>query len=374
MHWSPLLGGWVVTRYADVKRIQLDHGISADRLAPFYSSLSAMQQSKIGTLIRYLNTWVAFKDPPDHSRARKLMNAVFNVRLIDALRPRIEQAVEHYLDQLGDRREFDFIQDFAFPLPAAVIMFLCGLPAQDMDKLKVWSEMMKPFIGSATASPEKYDLAQAGAVGMADYFREVIQRRAAEPGDDIISRLLAARDDRGGLTEDELVGTCMLFLFGGHETTTNLIGNGARALMRFPDAREELLRDPKRIAGAVEEILRYDGPTGAVVRVVRSPHTLHDRELRLGQRIFIMINAANHDPRHFASPHLFDIHRQPNTHLTFNYGPHFCLGAPLARLEGQIAILGVTRRFPSLRLAVDRVHYMDTLVMRGVRSMPVAIR
>ena len=374
VHWSDVLGGWVITRYADVKRVQLDHSISADRLTPFYTSLHADQKSKISVLIQYLNTWVAFKDPPDHTRTRRLMNAVLNLRQIQSLRPQIEQAVDHYLQQLDGRDEFDFIRDFAFPLPATVIMFLCGLPAEDMEQIKVWSEMMKPFIGSATASPEKYDLAQTGAIGMAGYFRSVIRQRRSNPGEDIISRLVEARDDHGGLSEDELIGTCMLFLFGGHETTTNLIGNGTRALIRFPQARAEILADPALIDGAVEEVLRYDGPTGAVVRVVKTAHDLHGKHLKAGDRVFIMINAANHDPRQFEAPERFDIRRKPNTHLTFNYGPHFCLGAPLARLEGQIALARVVKRFPSMRLGNEPIHYMDTLVMRGVRSMPVYAR
>lgn len=373
VHWSDVLGGWVITRYEDVKRAQLNQGLSANRLTPFYDSLPHEQQSKIGVLIRYLNTWVAFKDPPDHGRARQLMNKVFNIRNMEALRPRIEQAVSHYLDQLEGRREFDFIGDFAFPLPATVIMFLCGLPPEDMESLKTWSEMMKPFIGSATASPDKYELAQNGAIGMADYFQRIVRRRITEPGDDLISRLIGARDERGGLSEDELIGTCMLFLFGGHETTTNLLGNGARALIQFPDARSDVVRDPALIHGAIEEILRYDGPTGAVVRVVKKVHVLHGKELREKDRVFIMINAANHDPRQFRVPENFDIRRSPNIHLTFNYGPHFCLGAPLARLEGQIALLRVLQRFPTLRLGNAPVRYMDTLVMRGVRLMPVVV-
>jgi cytochrome P450 len=374
VHWSPILGGWVITRYSDVKRIQLNHGISADRLTPFYNSLPAPQQSAISVLIRYLNTWVSFKDAPDHTRIRRLMNAVFNLRQIRSLRPQIEQAVDHYLDQLAGLEEFDFIRDFAFPLPATVIMYLCGLPPDDMEKIKVWSEMMKPFIGSATASPDKYELAQNGAIGMAGYFRDVIRHRKEHPGDDIISRLMGARDDHGALTEDELIGACMLFLFGGHETTTNLIGNGVRALARFTSARSEILANPVLVDGAVEEILRYDGPTGAVVRVVKTEHELHGQHMKAGDRVFLMINAANHDPRQFDSPEEFNIHRKPNLHLTFNYGAHFCLGAPLARLEGQIAIARVIERFPHMRLGAGPIHYMDTLVMRGVRSMHVHVR
>lgn len=371
VHWSADMRGWMVTRYEDVRKVLLQPAMSADRLTPYFANLPGPQQDRIRDLIRYLNTWVAFKDPPDHARMRAAMNAVFTVRDVESLRPKVEVAVEHLLERLAPQAEFDFIREFAFPLPATVIMTLCGLPPGDMDQIKVWSEQMKPFIGSASASPDKNDQAQEGAVNMAAYFREVIRQRRKSPGEDVISRLLAQQHLDSALTDDEVIGTCMLFLFGGHETTTNLIGNGLRAMMRFPDAREQLLADPALIKPAVEEILRYDGPTGGLVRVVKVAHEFQGRAFAEGERVFLMIHAANHDRRKFAAPDTFDITRTPNQHLTFNYGTHFCLGAPLARMEGHIAIARVLARFPKMRLTAP-VQYMDTLVMRGVREMHCA--
>lgn len=368
VHWSEALRGWVVTRYDDVRRVQLGTQMSADRLMPFFESLPDAQQARIRDLIRYLNTWVAFKDPPEHGRLRSVLNSVFTVREIEALRPRIESAVDHLLDRLDGRSEFDFIRDFAFPLPATVIMFLCGIPLEDMEDIKDWSEKMKPFIGSATASPDKYDLAQEGAVRMAAYFREIVRARRGAAGDDIISKLVRLEGVEGGLSEDEIIGACMLFLFGGHETTTNLIANGMRAFIAHPDERAKVLAEPGLIGSAVEEILRYDGPTGALVRIVRVAHDFHGRALEKGDRVFSFVHAANHDPRKFPAPERFDVERSPNPHLTFNYGPHFCLGAPLARLEGRIALSRALERFPRMRL-LQPVKYMDTLVMRGAREM-----
>jgi len=372
VHWSDILRGWIVTRYDDVRRIQINENISADRLTPYYESQSSEQQNRIATLIRYLNTWVAFKDPPEHTRLRRLMNKAFTPGAVKGLHGSVEAAVTRLLDALEDRDEFDFIEQFAYPLPATVIMDMLGLPREDMEDLKDWSNKMQLFIGSATTSPDKYTLAQEGAVEMADYFRGVIVERENNPGHDMISKLLAIRDEGDTLSEDEVVGTAILFLFAGHETTTNLLGNGVRALLNHPDQLARLKTDPGLIRPAVEEMLRYDGPTGAVVRVVRHTHELHGKSLEQGNRVFAMVNAANHDPRKFDEPGNFDITRSPNPHLTFNYGPHFCLGAPLARLEGEIAISEVIRRFPDLRLDAERYEYMDTLVMRGVRSMPVA--
>lgn len=371
VYWCEALRGWVITRYDDVKGVLRNDSFSADRITPFYEAQPPERQAPIQQLIRYLNTWVAFKDPPEHTRLRKLMKTVFTPEAVAGQRGVVESSVKRLLDKLEDQKAFDFVSEFAFPLPAMVILDLLGLPEKDMDDLKNWSNKMQLFIGSATTSPEKYDLAEEGAIRMAAYFREVIREREHHPGNDLITHLLALREVDDALTEDEVIGTSMLFLFGGHETTTNLIGNGVRALLIHPEQRQRIINDPGLIDGAIEEILRYDGPTGASVRIVKHSHSLHGVELTAGERVFVMINAANHDPRAFDNPDVFDITRSPNLHLTFNFGPHFCMGAPLARLEGQVAIGEVLRRMPGLALAEESYDYMDTMIMRGVRKMGV---
>ena len=371
VHWSASLGGWVITRYDDVKRIALDSELSADRLTPFFKSLPAAQRNRLADLIRYLNTWVAFRDPPEHTRLRKLMNEVFTEHMVETLKPSIETIVAKLLGDLAERERFDFISDFANPLPATVIMDMMGIPHEDLGVIKEWSNKIQLFIGSASTAQNKYQQAQEGAVDMADYFRAIIRERERKPADDIVSQLLAIRDEDDALSEDEVIGTCILFLFAGHETTTNLLGNGIRALIDHPDQLAKLRKNPQLIEPAVEECLRYDGPTGAIARVVAVEHEMGGKTLAKGDRVFAFINAANWDPRHFNQPQRFDITRTPNRHLTFNYGRHFCLGAPLARLEGQIAILEVVKRFPGLQLEGGPPQYMDTLVMRGVRKMPV---
>lgn len=373
VYWCEALRGWVITRYDDIKGVLRNDNFSADRITPFYEAQPPERQAPIQQLIRYLNTWVAFKDPPEHTRLRKLMKTVFTPEAVAAQRGVVERSVKRLLDKLEDQKEFDFVSDFAFPLPAMVILDLLGLPEEDMDDLKTWSNKMQMFIGSATTSPEKYDLAEEGAIRMAAYFREVIREREHHPGNDLITHLLALREVDDALTEDEVIGTSMLFLFGGHETTTNLIGNGVRALLRHPEQRQRIIDNPGLIDSAIEEILRYDGPTGASVRIVKHSHSLHGVKLTAGERVFVMINAANHDPRAFDNPEVFDVTRSPNLHLTFNFGPHFCMGAPLARLEGQVAIGEVLRRLPGLALAEKSYDYMDTMIMRGVREMGVRI-
>jgi cytochrome P450 len=371
--WSDGLKGWVVTRYDDVRAVQHDEAYSADRLTPFYGSQAGSAQSRIADLIRYLNTWVAFKDPPDHTRLRLHMNRVLTAKVIRDLDAPIREIVADLLDRLDGKGtdRFDFIAAYANPLPASVIMDLLGVPRSDMEVLREWSYMMQPFLGGATVSDSKYDRGREGILAMAGYFREAIRERERRPRTDVISHFVAITQ-RGEMTEDELIGTCILFLFAGHETTTNLIGNGIRALIAHPQAADALRARPGLIDSAVEEMLRYDGPTGALVRIARTDHELHGQRIRSGDRLFLMINAANHDPRKFDTPERFDIERNPNPHMTFNTGPHFCLGAALARAEARFAILEILRRYKRIALT-EPAEYMDTLVMRGVRTMPVVV-
>ncbi len=374
VHWSPALKGWVVTRYSDVKAVQMNAGLSADRLTPFYKSQPESERGQLQELVRYLNTWVAFQDPPDHTRLRTLLNKV----VTPAAMRELDTAIGEIADDLLDRIEaqgaapFDFIREFANPLPAGVIMDLLGVPRSDMILLRDWSMQLQPFLGGASIARNKYETGRAGIVGMADYFRAMAAERARRPRGDVVSRFVALRD-AGEISEDELIGSCILFLFAGHETTTNLIANGVRALIAHPAQRARLGAQPELVESAIEEMLRYDGPSGAVVRVVSADHELRGRQLRAGDRVFAMIHAANHDPEQFDEPARFDIARSPNRHLTFNHGRHFCLGAPLARAEARIAVDRVMRRFPRLAMATDTVEYMDTLIMRGLREMPMVV-
>jgi len=370
VHWSPLLKGWVLTRYDDVKAVQMNSGISSDRLTPFFESQPSGEQDRLRDLIRYLNTWVAFKDPPDHTRLRSLLNKVVTPSVMRGLEEGIVELADGLLDRIearGDGR-FECISEFANPLPASVIMNLLGVPRADMDILRNWSMLLQPFLGNATASSEKYEMGRTGIVAMADYFRAAATERHRNPGEDVISHF-AMLQKNGQISEDEVIGSCILFLFAGHETTTNLIGNGIRALLDNPDQKARLAADPTLVASAVEEMLRYEGPTGALVRVVKAPFELRGKALRKGDRVFAMVNAANHDPEIFEEPDRFDIGRTPNRHLTFNHGIHFCLGAPLARSEARIAVSRLFARFPNVAMATDTVEYMDTLTMRGVHEM-----
>jgi cytochrome P450 len=291
-----------------------------------------------------------------------------------AMRPRIEALMQWLFGQIGERGAFDFIGDFAGPLPALVIMDMLGVPKEELASVKRLSDDMALFIGSSRMAPDKYDIAQAATREMAEFFRGMVAARRARPQADLLSELVRLEDDGDRLTDDELVATCILLLFAGHETTTNHIANGLLALLRFPSEMARLRADTSLAPAAVEELLRYDGPNGAQVRIVREEHELHGKRLMPGDRVFILLNAANRDPRAYADPDRLDLQRAGPPHLAFGFGAHICLGFPLARLEGQIALPAVLARWPELELTGAPLQWLNSMVFRGVKSLPVRVR
>jgi cytochrome P450 len=372
-HWSPRLKAWVLTRYDDVKQVCLDtDGMSSDRLRPFFATLAPAEAQRVAELARYLTQWMVFRDPPEHTRLRRLAAKVFHVRSMHALRPNIESLARWLLDSVGERRELDFIADFAGPLPALVIMEMLGVPREELARLKRLSDEMALFIGSSRAAAEKYTRAAAATREMADIFRELVLARRAAPRRDLLTELVSLHDEGEGLSEDELIATCLLLLFAGHETTTHHIANGLRALLAFPEELEKLRADRSLAPAAIEELLRYDGPIGAQVRIVRKPCSLHGKQLRPGERVFLLMNAANRDPRAYPDPDRLDLRRNGVPHLTFGFGAHICLGFPLARLEGQIALPAVLARWRKLEIAANP-QWLDSMVLRGMQAMRLQV-
>jgi cytochrome P450 len=373
VHWCAPLKAWVVTRYDDVRSICLDPAMSSDRLRPFFAKLPSAEAERIGELIRYLTLWMVFRDPPDHTRLRRLASKVFHVRSMHALRPNIEALTGWLLERAGERESIDFIDDFAGPLPGLVIMDMLGVPRQELATVKRLSDEMALFIGSARQSAEKYARAEAATREMAELFRRLIAERRGKPRDDLLSELVCLEDEGDRLTEDELVATCILLLFAGHETTTHHLANGLLALLRFPAEAQRLRREPRLAPAAVEELLRYDGPIGAQVRIVQRAHELHGKTLKQGDRVFILMNSANRDPRAYPDPDTVQLDRNGPAHLTFGFGAHICLGFPLARLEGQVALPAVLQRWRKIELATDRLEWIDSMVLRGVKAMPLRV-
>jgi len=373
-HWSPRLKAWVLTRYEDVRRVCLDREMSSDRLRPFFAALPPPEAQRIADIVRYLSLWMVFRDPPEHTRLRRLTGKVFHVKSMHAMRPRIEALMRWLFERIGGRREFDFIGEFAGPLPALVIMDMLGVPTDELARVKRLSDDMALFIGSSRMSADKYAIAEAATREMAEYFGGMISARRARPSTDLLSGLVHLEEDGDRLSDDELVASCILLLFAGHETTTNHIANGLLGLMRFREQMNRLRADPSLAAAAVEELLRYDGPNGAQVRIVREAQELHGKTFKRGERVFILLNAANRDPRAYADPDRVDLGRDGPPHLAFGFGMHICLGFPLARLEGQMALPAVLARWPGLELVDVRLEWLNSMVFRGMKSMPVRVR
>ena len=372
-HWSAQLRAWVLTRYEDVKAACLDlTGLSSDRLTPFFAA--SPEASRMAALQACLTRWMVFRDPPDHTRLRRLAAKVFNVRSMQALKPGIESTTQWLLERIGERETFDFVSEFASPLPALVIMDMLGVPREDLPRLKELSDEMALFIGSARDARGKYDRADQATREMMEFFRVLVVARRAAPKNDLLSALVHLEEDGERLSGTELEAMCVLLLFAGHETTAHHIANGLQALLRFPRELERLRKDPSLAPAAVEELLRYDGPIGAQVRIVQGERELHGRKLKDRDRVFLMMNAANRDPRAFPEPDRVDLGRHGVPHLTFGFGAHICLGFPLARLEGQVALPAVLARWKRISLANDQpLQWIDSRVLRGVQSMPLRV-
>ena len=282
VHWSPKLKAWVLTRYDDNKAVCLDREVSSDRLRPFFATLPGPEAARIGDIIRYLTHWMVFRDPPEHTRLRRLTSKVFHLQSMNAMRPAAEELTQWLLERIdarvGKRGEIDFVADFAGPLPALVIMAMLGVPREELAKVKRMSDDMALFIGSSRMAQAKYDIAERATKEMAAFFLELIQDRRGQAKADLLSQLVHLEDGGDRLTEDELVATCILLLFAGHETTTNHIANGLLSLLRFPRELDLLKENPELAPRAVEELLRYDGPSGDQVGFIR----LRDRHQQVG--------------------------------------------------------------------------------------------
>jgi cytochrome P450 len=376
VHWSPRLKSWVLTRYDDIKAVCLDREVSSDRLRPYFATLPGPEAARIGEIIRYLTHWMVFRDPPEHTRLRKLTSKVFNLQSMNAMRPTAEELVQWLFDRIGKREEIDFVADFAGPLPALVIMAMLGVPREELAKVKRMSDDMALFIGSSRMSRDKYEIAERATKEMAAFFLELIHDRKKTARKDLLSQLVHLEDDGDRLSEDEVVATCILLLFAGHETTTNHIANGLLSLLRFPSELNALREQPEIAQRAIEELLRYDGPSGAQVRVVKVEQEMRGKVLKPGDRVFIMLNAANRDPEAYEHPDRLHLARGGPAHLAFGFGMHICLGFPLARMEGQVALPAVVRHWRKIALAVpeERLEWLNSMVFRGMTSLPLFVK
>ncbi len=358
--------GWLVTRYADVRQALTDPRLSKGGLvSPVGYAVALPDEVQRGA-----NRHVLSVDPPDHTRLRRLVASAFTVRRVEALRPRVQEITDGLLDAIDGRDRFDLLDELAFPLPMRVICELLGVPLADWDAFRAWSNVL-------VAGMARRDELPAAYASMVGYIRELIRAKRGAPGDDLLSALIQARDEGDRLTEDELSSTVVLLLIAGHETTVNLIGNGTYLLLTHRDQWDRLRAAPELLPDAVEEFLRYESPVqSATYRIATAELELGGQIIAAGQPVLISLLSANRDDARFARPQHFDIGRTVNPHLAFGHGIHFCLGAPLARLEGQVAFASVLARFPGLRLAVPagELAWRPGALMRGLTALPCLAR
>lgn len=368
VHWN-LPGVWLLSRYADAVRMLRHPRMSSD----FRNSelFEMFQQMTGGSPMDEREPSMLFRDPPDHTRLRKLVSQAFSVRVIDAMRPFIDRTVDRLLDGFEGRDQVELIGDLAHPLPVVVICEMLGVPAQDQELFTRWSDdlvhTLDPMIG-----PDVIERATESELAFDSYFHTLIADRRRAPRDDLLSALIAAEEEGERLSEEELLRTLILLLVAGHETTMNLISNGTLALLRNRDQLRLLQDDPSMMRGAIEELLRFDAPVQLTGRIPLEDMDFGGKTIRKGQQVVALVGAANRDPAQFEEPDRLDLRRVDVRHVAFGGGIHFCLGATLARTEGQIAIGSLIRRFPKLDLAGE-ADWRDTVTLRGLKRLTIAV-
>jgi cytochrome P450 len=372
VHWSERYRSWFVMRFDDVSAALRDDRFSSDRIAPYRRAKLDAADPGVQAAFGVLEDWMVFKDPPDHTRLRRLLNRAFTPRAVTGMRPRVVEIADELLDAaLARGGPVDLVGDYAYPLTASVIAEMLGVPRADHPRFKDWSDQITGLVFGSLGDPQRYAAGAAGLAELADYLTDLVRRHERSPADDLLSALINARDDDDALSPAEVVSTGVLLLFAGHETTTSLIGTGLLALVRHPDQRALLESDPSLAAGAVEELLRYDGPAKTVARVLAADVELRGRTLRRGDRVFLCPASANRDPEVFTDPDRLDITRRGERQLGFGLGLHYCLGAPLAQLEASVAIPLALERLPGFRLLDDELRWHPVLLSRGLERLRV---
>ena len=369
VHWDPFLHAWVVTRYADV--ISVFQRFSANR-TPTPEQLTTLGLEKLTPLARVMVHQMLFLDPPAHGRVRGLASKAFTPRRVQVLSSHIQDITNSLLDAVQDRGEMDIIADLAYPLPAIVTAELLGVPTSDWKQLTLWSADFAQVLGNFQHNPDSAAQVIRSLEEMIVYFRAAIRENEQHPREGLINALMTAEQDGDRLSEDEVIANTIVTMVGGQETTTNLIGNGILTLLRYPDQLTKLRSDLSLIPSAVEELLRFESPSQHTARLAPEDVQLGGKTIRKRQAVIAVMGAANHDPERFPDPDRLDICRQDNRHVAFAWASHFCFGAPLARIEGQIAFETVLRRMPALNLKPGPITWRENLGLRGLTALPVS--
>ena len=374
VHWAPASKAWLLTRYDDVVAAFGDPRLSSDRVRPLLDVLPAERRAEYGPMLEVISRWMVVTDPPAHTRLNRLASHAFRQQRISAMSGWIGELVDGLLDEFVAAGDDDFLAGLAYPLPAAVIARMMGVPQQDRGKFQHWSDELAlvAFGAGGQDRAGRHARALAGVRELQEYLAGLIERRRRDPGEDMISVLLGGVDEDGDHLDDaELMALCSLILFAGHETTTNLLCNAVVALDRHPAARARLRADPSLMNRAIEEVLRFEGPIKILIRWVAQDHDRDGRPVRAGDRVFLVLQSANRDEGTFASPDRFDISRPAKPmHVGFGRGVHACLGAQLARIEARVALPRILDRLGDIRVLGD-VTWRPNISSRAVSGLRI---
>ncbi len=375
--WSAQNGYWLLTRYADIASLIQNTNLSSNRIGAHASRMPEQAKAHFTPFFAAVSSWMLMIDPPDHTRLRGIVNKAFTPRVVENMRSLIQQLADEMLARVKGQKRMEVMADLANPLPAMVIAAMLGVPGSDQPQFKAWSDDISMALGGLDSASSKeelfalYEIALKSYLALSSYFKEKVAELRLNPKENLLSALIQAEEMGDRLTESELFANCVLLMIAGHETTTNLIGNGVLALLRNPGQQQMLRDNPDLIVSAVEEMLRYDSPVQKMARIALTDLQIADLEIKKGQLICFGFAAANRDPEQFASPQQLDITRQPNRHFAFGHGLHYCVGAALARLEGQIVVNQILRSLPKLQLEHESLEWHRNFTLRGLKSLPV---
>ncbi len=374
IHRSPIVPGYALTRYEDVVDALSDARLSSDERHWKHYPKIAARRRKMGFPEPYSEggTGMLRIDPPDHTRLRSLVSRAFTPRAVERMRTRVDEIARQWLERTAAGDTIELVRDFAAPLPVTVIAEMLGVPPEDHERFRHWSDEGVRVLGFANGDDVRRSLlAQAE---LRSYLEEIVERRRIDPRDDVLSALVAAEEDGDRLSADELFAQTMLILIAGNETTTNLISNGTIALLRNPEQMERLRAEPELLPAAVNEFLRYDSPVQLTSRMAPTDLEFKGYPVRRGEQLVLLLGAANRDPATFTSPEQLDVGRDEERPLSFSHGIHYCLGAQLARLEGEIAFRALLETFSSIELATDRIEWGENTILRGPKKLPLRVR
>ncbi|WP_334770806.1 cytochrome P450 [Nostoc sp.] len=374
VHPYLLKKSWVITRYADVKAILRDARFRCADRPELIKEKNQYLQNKGRNLnaLAYTSSQLLFYlNPPDHTRLRGLVVKAFSPMVVERMRPCIQKIVDELLDRVRHQGTMDIIADLASPLPVIVIGRMLGIPNEAQDQLHQWSNILSRILDSLV-SLEEYEAMNEAIEEFQEYLRGLIAEREKNPQEDLISALIAAKNQSDKLSQEELLATCILLFTTGEETTVNTIGNGMLALLSHPEQMEQLQKEPTIISNAVEEILRYDSPVQITVRIAIENLEIGNQTIQAGEEVVLCLGAANRDSAQFPDPDRLNINRCENNHLAFGDGIHYCLGAALARAQAQIAINTLLQQFSEFKLASDKLEWRKNVVLRGLTALPVS--